>query len=225
MDLNFLDFNIIAIVLLSVFFGFRKGLIVELFWIFGIVLGIVLATYYQANLIRFIEVCWQRPLLMNTAGVFIIIFLSTILIFVFFGRIFTVISRRHRTLSVGNRLGGAFFGFARGVLITALILTFMLKISLPVSISLQVSGSNFSRLILRHSFRVYERIMRLLPAGKTFVSSDFVSSFFPREKIEQMKNNTNLNIYRGFFDNIIEDKKKLLPEQIKELKKGGKNGT
>ncbi len=225
MELNFLDFSIIGIILLSIFFGFRKGLIVELFWIFGIVFGIVFATCYQGNIISFIEVRWHRPLAMNTAGVFIIILLSTILIFSFLGRICTFISRRHKTLSVGNRLGGALFGFARGVLIIALVLTFMLKISLPASVNLQIYRSNFSRLILRHSFQAYERIMRLLPAGKTFVPRDFVSSVFPREKIEQLKDTTALNIYQEFFNNVIEDKEEFIPEQFRELKKGGKNET
>lgn len=208
--------------LLSIFFGFRKGLIVELFWISGIVLGIVFATYYQGNIISFIESRWHRPLSMNTAGVFIIILLSTILIFSVLGRIFTFVSRRHKTLSVGNRLGGALFGFARGVLITALVLTFMLKISLPASVNLQIYRSNLSRLILRRSFQAYKRIMRLLPAGKTFVLRDFVSSVFPREKIEQLKDTTALNIYQEFFDNVIEDKEEFIPEQFRELKEGGK---
>ncbi len=224
MELNFLDFSIIGVVFLSIFFGFRKGLIVELFWIFGIVFGIVLASYYQDNIISFIEVRWHRPLLMNTAGIFIIILLLTILIFSFLGRIFTFISRRHKTLSLGNRLGGALFGLARGVLITALILAFMLKISLPASVNLQIYRSNFSRLILRHSFQAYERIMRFLPAGKTFVPIDFVASFFSHEKIEQMKDATALSIYQEFFNsiNVIEDKEEFLPEQLQKLKTGGK---
>lgn len=206
---------------LSIFFGFRKGLIIEIFWLIGILLGLILATSYQDTIVKLIQNRWGLPFFKNSTGIFILILLSAILVFSILGRIMTfLLSRRRLTLSIGNRMGGALFGLVRGMIIMALILVLLLKTPVPKSVTLQIYRSNLSSIILHYSLKAYEEISRLIPQGWTFSHFDFTANFIKKEKIEQL-DEIGLTAFQDFLNNIVEDKEKFISEEIKKIKRGG----
>ena len=224
MDLNFLDYAIIGLAAVSTFLGFRKGLIREVFSVIGVVLGLLLATYYQSNIIKSIETRWDLPLVENKAAVFIIVLLAVIFIFSILGRLITFFSARHVTLTVGNRLGGALFGLGRGLIITALILVLILKINLPLAVNMQVYRSNLSGWILRHSLKVYERLVTIFPGRGISPHIDSIGTFISKEKVDQLKDTPSLTIYQDFLDDLAKDKENFIPQKIKELRQLRKGG-
>jgi len=223
MVLTLIDIFVIGLISLSVFFGFRKGLFTEVLWLIGIVVGLILATYYQDNLLSFIENRLNVPLVTNKPSAFIIIVLFSILTFSILSRVITFASRGSATLNFGNRLGGAFFGLVRGLIIVSLILMLILKVSLLSPLSIQIYQSELSRSILDYSLKVYGYVLRILPRGKTFSHVDMISSFVPKEQIEKLKK-MDTNVYQKFLDNLLdyESQGDIIPEQIRGFKKGGK---
>ena len=222
MEFTLLDIAILGLISISIFFGFRKGLIAEMFWIIGIAVGLILATYYQGNLLSFIETRLNIPLVTNKPSAFIIILLSSILIFGILNRFFTFASRGSATLSFGDRVGGAFLGLVRGLIIVSFILMLILKSHFLSSLSTQIYQSELSRSILKYSLKVYMDVLRIFPRGKTFSHVDMVSDFIPKGKIERLEK-VDTDIFQEFLDNLLdfETGKEIIPEQVRKLKEGG----
>ncbi len=223
MQFTFLDVVLIFIILSSVFFGFRKGLIVEVFWLLGIIAGLVIGLYYQDKLTEFLEARFHIPLVVNRGASYLIIFFSSILIFSILSRFITFTSQSSSTLTFGNRIGGALFGLARGVIITSLILIWILQSSLPPSIHMCIYNSEFSCFLVNYSTRFYEKILLTLPGEKTFSKINIFIDYSTAEKIKDLKK-LNSNIYEELLDRFTaedfqkKDIRNIVPEEIEKLR-------
>jgi membrane protein required for colicin V production len=114
--MNTLDIVIVAVVALLTLFGLRKGFIVSLATLAGLLLGIYLAihfSHYTAGVIarNFHPSSFWLPGLAYTAT-----FLVVLIGIYFIGRMVEKLVEM-AGMSVLNHIGGALLGFAKGVLI------------------------------------------------------------------------------------------------------------
>jgi membrane protein required for colicin V production len=118
--MNPLDWAIAIILAISTVTAFMRGLIRSLISLLGIVLGIAIACIYTPHagawLLR-----WIKPLSLAEIAAFMLILAGVFLVSALLGRLL-----KGAVSAVGlgflDRLGGAAFGFARGVLLIAALL-------------------------------------------------------------------------------------------------------
>lgn len=123
------DYAILAILALSVFTGLVRGFIKELLalsiWILAIWLAFNYAKYYESWVQPYIE----EPTI-RLAVAFIVILLLTLIIGGACNALISYVLKRSG-LSSTDRILGVAFGFARGVLIVALLMLVIQLTSLP----------------------------------------------------------------------------------------------
>ncbi len=112
-------FDIVAAVVVGVLtvIGFLKGMVRQIFGLVGVILGIFLATVYYQLCSRFLTSLHPGT---AKAIAFIAIFFSCI----FLAHILAwAVERFFESLRLGflNRIGGAFLGFIKGVIIIAVV--------------------------------------------------------------------------------------------------------
>jgi membrane protein required for colicin V production len=118
--MNPLDWAIALVLAISTVTAFMRGLIRSLISLVGIVVGIALACLYTAQagtwLLR-----WIKPIGLAEVVAFMCILAGVYLVFALVGR---VLKGAFSAIGLGffDRLGGAAFGFARGVLLLAALL-------------------------------------------------------------------------------------------------------
>jgi membrane protein required for colicin V production len=119
---NWLDIIIIAISLVLAFFGLRNGLIKAIFSLAGLVGGILLAgRYYHA-----ISALFFQDSAGAEVGAYILILVVSIVVATLLA---SVLERALSLVMLGwvNRLGGAIFGLAVGLLVSAAVLAAVTK--------------------------------------------------------------------------------------------------
>jgi membrane protein required for colicin V production len=118
--MNPLDWAIALVLTISTVTAFMRGLIRSLISLLGIIVGIAVACIYtpQAGtwLLR-----WIKPLALSEVVAFVCILAGVYLAFALVGR---VLKGAFSAIGLGffDRLGGAIFGFVRGVLLIAALL-------------------------------------------------------------------------------------------------------
>ncbi len=115
------DWLLVAILTVSVIQAFRRGLVLELFWLGGLACGIMLAAWNYHQLAPKLSGIISRPEIASAAA-FLLIALGTMIVAAILGRL---IRGAAHAIGLGflDRLGGAAFGLLRGGLIGVAILT------------------------------------------------------------------------------------------------------
>lgn len=118
--------NLVDIVILCVIAAFLvkrvlRGLLREVCSLLGLVLGGFLAFRYQGPLAAQLMESWGWPTSLGLVAAFLALFLACV---VFFGLLGYLLSKFVKLVFLGgvNRLAGAFFGLAQGVLLLSLVL-------------------------------------------------------------------------------------------------------
>ena len=131
--LNPLDWGIALLLAVSTVAAFMRGLIRSLLSLAGVLLGILLACLYGHRLAVAMTKWISSPALADIAG-FVLILVGVIALAALLGR---VLKGAVSAVGLGfmDRLGGACFGFARGVLVLAALLLPLAPLvrSLPVA--------------------------------------------------------------------------------------------
>jgi membrane protein required for colicin V production len=176
---NWLDFVLIAIVLVSVVMSVRKGFSREIIGLVASLAALVLGMWFYGLAGSFLIPYVSSPRVANLIG-FLLVVVAVLLCG---GLIGWIVSRFLRTigLSFFDRLLGAAFGFARGLLIAIALLTAFTAFG-PAVVNSSVVHSRFAPYVL--------------DASHTFVAiapMELKSSF--RKQYEQVKaaleNNTH----------------------------------
>ena len=143
MALNLVDIVILVILGIFLLKGVFRGLLKEVCSLLGLVCGGLLAFYLHLPLAQWIMGMFHWPSQLCVTLAFLIIFISTILIF---GALGYVLNRFVKLVLLGglNRLAGALFGFLQGVLLLALILFALHSASAPDGVHQQLRGSELS---------------------------------------------------------------------------------
>jgi len=119
--MNLLDLLILIPIVWGCIRGFSKGLIIELATLAGMVLGIIAAYFFSARVSDFFSGYFTiGPSAMKILS-YVLIFLAVLLIFWIIGKIITKLVDMVM-LGWLNKLLGAIFGMAKGVIIAALLL-------------------------------------------------------------------------------------------------------
>ncbi len=130
--MHILDLVIVAVVAWFTFSAFSRGLIREVVTTIAIFGGTIIAGQFYEELSNNLEFLTDDETLRNF-GSFIAIFVGIIVL----GQIAAMVLRRFAALLLGpfDHLGGALFGFLKGVLIVEVVL--ILVTAFPVADSLQ----------------------------------------------------------------------------------------
>ncbi|MFC1668133.1 CvpA family protein [Chlamydiota bacterium] len=121
-QLNWIDGIIIFFFIWGFFWGMIRGLTGEIFKLFGIVVGFIVAVRYCNILGAFINTQnWAEQEVVNWLA-FFLLFILIFLFFFFLAKLFNFLLRK---IFLGwlDRLLGAFFGAIRGVVLIGIILT------------------------------------------------------------------------------------------------------
>jgi membrane protein required for colicin V production len=118
--LNYLDIIIAIILLLFGVKGFRKGLIIEVVTLLAFAVGIYGAMHFSdftaEHLKEFMEI---NPKYLNTTA-FVLTFILLVILVNIIGRMVTKLIQA-MNLGFFNKLGGALFGMAKGVLLCSIM--------------------------------------------------------------------------------------------------------
>jgi len=119
-SLNWFDWLLVILLTWSTFAAFRRGIVIELFTLGGLVLGVLLASWNYHNLAPRITFLTSSPGVANTTA-FLLLAFGVMIAAALAGRML------HQTVDVIglgflDRLGGAIFGFLRGCLLGIAIL-------------------------------------------------------------------------------------------------------
>jgi len=123
--MNWLDIVILAIIFVSGFLGFTKGLVRSFFSLLGLTLGVKLASMYYfevGQMLTFIP----NETGMKAAGFIIILFAVMLVAWIAGGLLRKIISLFG--LKLVDHLGGAVLGLALGILSNTIILALLLTI-------------------------------------------------------------------------------------------------
>ncbi len=153
--MNKLDIIFIAILSITLIRGLLRGIVKELIGIGGIIGAFLIASNFYNHIIKYIEQIISDEKIAAIIA-FASLFIVTLLLIYFLG---AIIREFLKSLSLGwlDRIGGAAFGFLKGILISSLII-FMLTLMLSPSSSL-ISKSRLSPYITM----VTEKIIYLIP--------------------------------------------------------------
>ncbi len=118
--MNVLDWILIAILGVSVLYGLYKGLVRQIVSILAILLGLIGASRGAKFVIPLLKDLGASQ---EIAGIlsFVLLFIVLYLIIILLGNL---IHRLMHTMFLGcaNRLGGAVFGFIRGIIVSSIII-------------------------------------------------------------------------------------------------------
>jgi len=131
--MNLLDWIFIIIIAVSAIYGLFKGLIKELISILALVIGLIGASRFYGTLSSALKDFGLSDQISNVLS-FVVLFVAIFIAIVLIGKL---IHRFAHAIFLGciNRLGGAGFGFIRGVLVScilSIILTVALSEKAPV---------------------------------------------------------------------------------------------
>lgn len=143
MALNLVDIVILVILGIFLLKGVLRGLLKEVCSLFGLVCGGLLAFYLHLPLAQWIMGMFHWPSQLCVTLAFLIIFISTLLIFAALGY---VLNRFLKLVLLGglNRLAGALFGFLQGALVLALIVFALQSASVPNGVRQELRASELS---------------------------------------------------------------------------------
>jgi len=118
MDLGWLDFVFMAILLVALIIGFIKGLIREIIGLVAVVLGLILAAFYYPYASRIFELFISHETLAHFLG-FLLIFFAILAIA---GLISHLLSKLMKgPFRFLNHFLGGIFGFLKGILVCGVI--------------------------------------------------------------------------------------------------------
>ncbi len=128
---------LLALVLLgNTLGGLRKGLVLQVFSVLGIVAGIALGLTYADRLLPFLSFLPNEILLVKRAVAFLAIFIGTLLVANVVGITLRTMFRAF-LLSPLDRLGGALFAFVETWLLIGGLFLFLLRHNLLTTIAQQ----------------------------------------------------------------------------------------
>src|ERR1043165_813728 len=117
--MNWADVGIVVVILLSVLLAAAHGFFFEIFSLAGTVVGCLLAAWGYTRVAPLIEPYVKTPWVANIAG-FLVIFLAVTLLASIIGRVMRA-TMKEAGLRGFDRILGALFGFARGILVVMVI--------------------------------------------------------------------------------------------------------
>lgn len=192
----YIDAILLIIVVLSLFFGIKKGLIFEFFSLFGLFITAMLTKQLVGKVYEYI----------NTTGTdqynikFILAYVLTFLgIYIVLYLILLIAKKFFETILLGwlDKLGGAIVGFLKGVIISLFIAVILIGIS------------NFNDTVKKYYTESYtSKLMdEVYPAFLKFLPEDFsdkVNSFQQKKQFDNI------------IDRVINDNNDKIQKVIKE---------
>jgi membrane protein required for colicin V production len=151
--MNFLDLIILIILVLFAISGYRKGIIIGLATIFALILGIYIAVHFSnfldALLLEKLSPSREWLPILSFSFTFLLVVIAVIIIAHLTEKVADVVG-----LGFMNRLGGAFLGILKGIILIS-ILQFLLHTADPKNhwITAKEKGASLS----------YNKISRVFP--------------------------------------------------------------
>ena len=137
MEINTLDLIIICGISLSIIISLFRGLIKEIFSLLSVIIGIFIAARYYPVTAKLLSGMFENQNWASIAG----FILTLILVSFVIGLIGMIVQKliKVSNLSIIDRLGGALFGFIKGVFITFCILMLLVTFFPPQTHFLKTS--------------------------------------------------------------------------------------
>lgn len=156
----------------NVLLGFKRGIIAEILTLVGLISAIFISIFWYANLSMFLikQFKWNQTL--SNVLSFILIFIVVIIFFRLLEEVLTHITAL-LLLNWINNIGGALFGFIRGIIIVGLLLFLINFIPLPLEIEYQIRQSILAKFFFNGLIIVYNTLKEWLPAHFQF-ETDFL---------------------------------------------------
>ncbi len=161
----------------NILLGLKRGVIAELLTLLGLISAIFVSIFWYHELGTFLVRLFKWNETISNIVSFIIIFLLVIFLF----RILeTLLNRIVALLLLNwmNNLGGALFGFIRGVIIVSLLLFIVGFIPLPLDIKIQLSDSILARYLLDGLNTTYNSMREWLPEHFQFENAFLKGNWF-----------------------------------------------
>ena len=159
MTLNYIDYIILAILLLFMVLGYRKGIIIGLATIAALVLGIYIAVhfsnYLDATLVEHLHPSRKWLPILSFSITFILVVIAVMLVAKLTEKLVDVVG-----MGFFNHLGGAALGLAKGLILVSILIFIVNSVD---SNGKLISGKT------RESSPVYKQAARVFPGlMKTF---------------------------------------------------------
>ncbi|MBI4304652.1 MAG: CvpA family protein [Chloroflexi bacterium] len=161
--MNWLDFVILALIVISIFSGLKDGIIKGAFSLAGLIVGIALAGRYYLPLAERLPFVPQGRVAEVVA--FVIILAVVAIVAALLAKAFSWVASAI-TLGWLNHLGGAVFGFVIGAISVAALLALWVKF---FGVNQTITDSSLAVLLLKR----FPAILALLPA-----EFDVIREFF-----------------------------------------------
>jgi membrane protein required for colicin V production len=160
--MNYLDIFLSILLIIGLIHGFKRGLIIEVSSLAGLLLGIYGAIFFSDYLSDILKayVSWDKSMLqlVSFAGTFLIILIGVGLI----GKILTKIAK---SIALGffNKLAGGIFGLFKIALILSIILLIFDKFnkSLPFVQEVSVADSKLYKPVRDFSEKVFPGLVKM----------------------------------------------------------------
>lgn len=128
MELNWIDFLLLLVILLGVFAGYARGFILSFLDLARAVISVLAALFFYQPVARLLEQINDWTEIWNQPAAFILIFLSTTIIFQIFSVLLLKRLPREIHARTSNRIFGAFPGAANGFVLAAILASFLLAV-------------------------------------------------------------------------------------------------
>lgn len=141
--MSFIDIGILGILGVFLLKGVLRGLLKEVCSLLGLVLGGVFAFSFHLPLAQTLQDSFHLPAQVSVWGSFLAIFLLVVIIF---GVLGFVLHRFVRLVFLGgfNRVAGALFGLAQGVVLLSMIVLALNSSVVPTSAQKMLHGSQLA---------------------------------------------------------------------------------
>jgi membrane protein required for colicin V production len=162
-----IDVIIAAIVLIFLFIGMKKGLIRQVLEILGIIAAFIGAFYLAHHLAAYLEGRFDLPYQVALVVAAIALFIGIILLF----RLLGVLLQKFAQLTLLgslDRIGGAFLGAVKGILLVSLLLVVILNLPFPTAVKEPIKSDPLAAVIYPALPVLFDLVLSRSPAHLDF---------------------------------------------------------
>ncbi len=161
-SLNWLDYVIAFILIVSLMQGIRVGLINSAFKVIGIIAGITAAIMFYVKGSSLLLEYVALPQIIADVISFILIFSTVVITIIFLGYFFATITQI-RLFKAADKIGGSVLGAVIGITVIGVILIFLTAFPLFSGLQDHVEESQLASPVMETTENIYDAVANFLP--------------------------------------------------------------